>query len=175
MVLTHKANQFEERTAPTGRIFWCKSSVRKGMFNPKHMIMENTMSIGSVTDRKQNNTVWLAQGFLSVVFLVTGVMKLTMSMESLTAMMTWPGKMPLEFVRLIGLAEVLGALGLVLPMLTGIRPILTSYAAFGLMVLMIGALGYHLMLFQGSMLLPSAVLGTLAAYVGVRRMPEIRD
>lgn len=138
-------------------------------------IMQNTMAIGSVTDRKQNTTVWIAQGSLCVAFLITGMMKLSLSMESLTAMMTWPGKMPVEFVRLIGLAEVLGALGLVLPMLTGVRPILTSYAAFGLMVLMIGALGYHLMLFQGSMMVPSIVLGVLAAYVGVRRMPEIRD
>ncbi len=136
--------------------------------------MENTMAIGSTTDRKQHTTVWLVQGFLSMAFLITGVMKLTMPQEWLAAIMTWPGKMPVQFVRLIGFAELLGALGLVLPMLTGIRPILTSYAAFGLMVLMIGATGYHLMLFEGAMMLPSMILGAMAAYVGVRRMPDRR-
>lgn len=157
------------------RTFQGESTVQNDRPSKKHMIMENTMSIASVADRKQNTLVWIAQGFLSVAFLITGVMKLTLTWESLAAIMTWPGKMPLEFVRLIGLAEVLGSLGLVLPMLTGMRPILTSYAAFGLMALMIGALGYHLMLFQGAMLLPSLILGSLAAYVGVRRMPERRE
>lgn len=121
--------------------------------------------------RKQNTAVWIAQGILCLAFGIAGVMKLTLSMEALTAILMWPGAMPEEVVRLIGVAELAGALGLVLPMLTGIRPILTSYAAFGLMVLMIGAVGYHLMLFQGGMLIPSIILGVLAAYVGVRRMP----
>jgi hypothetical protein len=142
------------------------------------MIMENVPTTAgyaqSTTDQeglKHNTLVWVAQWILFMAFGTMGIMKLTMSMESLTAMLTWPAAMPVEFVRLIGLAELLGALGVVLPMLTGIRPILTSYAAFGLMVLMIGALGYHLMLFQGTMLIPTIALGSLAAYVGLRRMP----
>lgn len=134
--------------------------------------MEQALAVGSTVDRKQNKLVWAVQTLLCIAFLTTGGMKLVMPMEALVALMTWPEKMPEAFVRLIGLAELLGALGLVLPMLTGIRPILTSYAAFGLMALMIGALGYHLMLFQGGMLLPSALLGSMAAYVGVRRMPQ---
>lgn len=128
----------------------------------------------STTDEeglRHNTAVWASQWILCLSFGILGVMKLTMPMESLTAILSWPGAMPAEFVRLIGLAELLGALGVVLPMLTGIRPILTSYAAFGLMVLMIGALGYHLMLFQGTMLIPTIALGSLAAYVGLRRMP----
>ncbi|MEO8591366.1 MAG: DoxX family protein [Flavobacteriales bacterium] len=131
--------------------------------------MENSMTVTET--RKQNTAVWIAQGILCLAFGIAGVMKLTLSMEALTAILMWPGAMPEEVVRLIGVAELAGALGLVLPMLTGIRPILTSYAAFGLMVLMIGAVGYHLMLFQGGMLIPSIILGVLAAYVGVRRMP----
>lgn len=143
--------------------------------------MENTtptptQGIGAqrMTDaegRQHGTLLWIAQGILCLAFGAAGIMKLTMSHEALTAMLAWPGRMPIEFVRLIGLAELLGALGVVLPILTGVRPILTSYAAFGLMVLMIGALGYHLMLFQGGMLIPTIALGSLAAYVGLRRMP----
>ena len=128
----------------------------------------------STTDeegRRHNTAVWVSQWILFLAFGTLGVMKLVMSHEALTAILHWPGAMSLEFVRIIGVAEVLGALGVVLPMLTGIRPILTSYAGFGLMVLMIGALGYHLMLFQGTMLIPTIALGSLAAYVGLRRMP----
>ena len=129
------------------------------------------MAMVDASERKQNTTVWIAQGILCLAFGVSGIMKLTLSIETLTSILTWPGALPPEIVRLIGVAEIAGAMGVVLPMLTGIRPILTSYAAFGLMVLMIGALGYHLMLFQGGMLIPSIALGCLSAYVGVRRMP----
>ena len=66
------------------------------------------MAIGSTTDRKQHTTVWLVQGFLSMAFLITGVMKLTMPQEWLAAIMTWPGKMPVQFVRLIGFAAMAG-------------------------------------------------------------------
>lgn len=98
-------------------------------------------------------------------------MKLVMTKEALTELLTWPGLLPVEFVRIIGVAEIAGALGCVLPMLTGIRPILTSYAAFGLLVLMIGAIGFDLMLIQSLMILVSITLGAMAVYVGLRRMP----
>ena len=132
--------------------------------------MATTVDISSEA-RKQNATVWAVQIMLSLIFGVAGTMKLLLSMDMLTSILTWPGVVVPELVRIIGAAEIAGALGLVLPMLTNIRPVLTSYAAFGLMVLMIGALGFHLMLFQGWMLLPSLVLGVACAYVGVRRMP----
>ena len=134
--------------------------------------MENAVELTTIdASRKQNVTVWTCQILLSVIFGTTGILKLVLPIGTLTTMMTWPGAVAPELVHIIGAAELAGALGLVLPMLTGIRPILTSYAAFGLMVLMIGALGFHLMLFQGLMLVPSLVLGGLCAYVGVRRMP----
>ncbi|MCW5897814.1 MAG: DoxX family protein [Flavobacteriales bacterium] len=118
----------------------------------------------------QRRLVWAAQWTLFVSFLVLGLMRLLMPMEELIRIMSWPGAVPAWAVRMIGALEVAGALGVVLPALTGIKPWLTTMAAFGLMVLMICALGFHLMLFQGAMLLPSLALGLLAAYVGVRRL-----
>ncbi len=132
--------------------------------------MENVEDLSHIA-RKQSATVRGMWTLLSLVFGWTGIMKLFLPMDTLANMMTWPGAVRLELVRIIGAAEVVGALGPVLPMLTGIGPILTSQAAFGLMVLMIGAVGVHQMLLQGWTMLPTAALVVLFAYMGVRRMP----
>src|SRR5919202_4541883 len=79
--------------------------------------------------------LWTVQTLLCLLFLFTGGMKLILSIEELTAQLPLPG----WFVRFIGLAEVLGALGLILPGLTRIRPWLTPLAAAGLVIIMIGA------------------------------------
>lgn len=115
-------------------------------------------------------TVWISQIFLCLAFGVLGVMKLSMDLDELARIMIWPGEVPGWLVRCIGVAELAGAVGVVVPALTGIAPWLTRWAAFGLSALMGCALGYHLMLFQGFMLVPSLVLLVIAAYVGVRRM-----
>jgi len=79
--------------------------------------------------------LWIAQGLLALLFLFTGGMKLILPLEVLTEQTPLPGL----FVRLIGVAEVLGALGLILPGLLGIRPGLTPLAAAGLVIIMTGA------------------------------------
>ena len=71
--------------------------------------------------------LWIVQALLALLFLFTGGMKLVLPIEELTAEMPLPGL----FVRFIGVAEVLGALGLVLPGLLRIRPGLTPLAAAG--------------------------------------------
>src|SRR5215470_14907535 len=79
--------------------------------------------------------LWGAQGLLALVFLSAGGMKLALPLEVLTAMFPLPGL----FVRFIGTAELLGALGLILPGLLRIRPGLTPLAALGLVLIMVGA------------------------------------
>lgn len=124
----------------------------------------------SVSREPVSLTVWIAQGFLFVAFGVLGAMQLTMTIPALTDILTWPSALPVWLVRLIGAAEIAGAIGILVPAITGIQPWLTRWAAFGLAAIMGFALGYHLMLFQGMMMLPSLVLGGIAVYVGVRRM-----
>ena len=93
-----------------------------------------------------NLALWAAQGFLAVVFLAAGLMKLTQSKAALEAR---PGmgyvteRTALE-MKLIGLAEVLGSFGLILPWWRQTLPLLTPMAAVGLAVLMIGAAATHL-------------------------------
>src|ERR671911_2298288 len=81
--------------------------------------------------------LWIAQGLLALVFLFAGGIKLILPLEVMTEQMPLP--LPGEFLRFIGVAEVLGAIGLVLPGLLGIRPGLTPLAACGLVIIMIGA------------------------------------
>ena len=79
--------------------------------------------------------LWIVQGLLALLFLFTGVMKLVLPLEVLTEQFPLPGL----FVRFLGVAEVLGAVGLILPGLLGIRPGLTPLAAAGLLIIMMGA------------------------------------
>ena len=79
--------------------------------------------------------LWVVQGLLAALFLFAGVMKLIVPIEALTM----PVPLPSAFLRFIGVAEVLGALGLVLPGLLRIREKLTPLAAWGLVIIMSGA------------------------------------
>src|SRR3989475_3590159 len=82
-----------------------------------------------------NVALWIVQGLLSALFLFAGGAKLVLPLDQMTGPVALPG----WFLRFIGVAEVLGALGLVLPGLLRIRPGLTPLAAAGLVIIMIGA------------------------------------
>jgi uncharacterized membrane protein YphA (DoxX/SURF4 family) len=82
-----------------------------------------------------NRTLWVIQWLLAALFLFAGVMKLALPIEKLTAQIVLPG----AFLRFIGVAEVLGGLGLVLPGMLRIAESLTLLAAAGLVIIMIGA------------------------------------
>ena len=83
-----------------------------------------------------NIALWIIQGLLAALFLFAGGTKLIMPIEEMTKdMPTMPGLL----LRFIGVCEILGAFGLVLPWLTRIKPWLTPLAAAGLVIIMIGA------------------------------------
>jgi hypothetical protein len=109
--------------------------------------------------------LWIVQGLLAALFLFAGGMKLILPLEKLTGQIPLPGL----FMRFIGVAEVLGALGLILPGLLRIRPGLTPLAAAGLVIIMIGATAVTL---RGGDLVAamiSLVVGLLAAFVAYGR------
>lgn len=113
-----------------------------------------------------NISVWVAQLLLLFAFVAVGAMKIAMPRESLVAMGMALATDHLGLLRFIGVVEVLGGLGIVLPTATRIAPKLTPTAAVGLVVVMVLATGYHVVI-EGK---PSAsgsaiVLGLLAAFV----------
>jgi len=114
-----------------------------------------------------NIALWIAQGLLAAVFLFSGGMKFVMSIEEMTKQMQMP--MPSWFLHFIGVCEVLGALGLILPWLTRIRPGLTPLAAAGLVIIMIGATVTTLTTGSIATALIPLVVGVLVAFVAYGR------
>lgn len=104
-----------------------------------------------------NTLLWILAGFLATIFVGTGLLKLTTSRERLVeAGMGWAGDFSPGQIRLIGTAELLGAVGLVVPPLLGVAPVLAAVAAACLAALMVGATAVHV---RRRELLPDALRG----------------
>lgn len=117
--------------------------------------------------------LWAVQALLAALFLFGGGMKLVMPIAALTAETSLPG----SFLRAVGVLEVLGALGLVLPALLRLHPALTPLAAGGLVLMMCGAVGATMATpayaAQPAMALIPAAVGALAALVAVARAARL--
>jgi hypothetical protein len=87
---------------------------------------------------------WIVAGLLALFYLYGGGIKVIRSKDQLRPMMGWVDSMPMSLVRTIGVLEVLGAIGLILPPLTGIAPALAVAAAIGLVLVQIGGTYVHL-------------------------------
>ena len=110
--------------------------------------------------------LWVVQILLACAFGMAGVMKSTQPVEALVqGGIAWAGQMPLAMVRFIGVSELLGAIGLILPAATKIKPILTPLAALGLLTIMILAMAFHLSRGEVQATPINIVLGGLAAFI----------
>ena len=87
---------------------------------------------------------WIVAGLLALFYVYSGGIKIVRSKEALRPMMGWIDDMPFGAVRAIGVVEVLGAVGLVVPPLVGVAPWLAFAAAIGLVLVQIGAAVVHL-------------------------------
>ena len=115
---------------------------------------------------KLNVSLWTAQILLALVFGAAGFMKVTMPLPDLAAMLTWPGNVPSWLVRFIGTAELAGAIGILVPALTRIQPLLTPLAALGFAIIQILAVPVHISQGDIAMVGPvNAILLALALFV----------
>ena len=121
---------------------------------------------------KKNTRLWVVQGLLAVLFLLAGVPKLIMSPEQMAA--PGPIQLPVLFIRFIGVCEILGAIGMILPGLTGITPGLTPLGAAGLVVIMIGATVTNIVDGPAPFAILTAILGLMAVYVVYARWLAVR-
>ena len=119
-----------------------------------------------------NVALWIVQGLLAALFVFSGGMKLVLPIEKMTDPVALPGL----FLRFIGVCELLGGIGLILPSLLRIRPGLTPLAAAGLIVIMIGATVITLAYIGIASALIPLLVGILAAFVayGRSRLAPIR-
>ena len=106
-----------------------------------------------------NAALWMAEGFVALVMALTGTVKVVLPREALAKRMHWAATWPPWRIKVLGLAELAGAVGLVVPRATGIAPVLTPIAALCLAALMAGAVRTHQR--HGEGFLPAAVIGAL--------------
>jgi hypothetical protein len=114
--------------------------------------------------------LWVAQGLLAFAFTGAAMMKLTQPWDTLAASQAWVKLFSPEVVKLIGAVELLGAIGLIVPSVTRILPVLTPIAAGGLVLTMLGAGATHLRV--GEPPVVNVVLGGLAAFVAWGRFKK---
>ena len=113
--------------------------------------------------------LWVVQVLVAAAFVVSGATKLSQPKEKLLKKWAWVEDFSQGSVRIIGSLEVLGAIGIVVPALTGIVPSLTRLAALGLVLTMIGAALTHLRRAEYGAIAVNAVLFILAALVAYGR------
>ena len=118
-----------------------------------------------------NIALWVVQVLLALVYLAAGGMKTVRPREQMVASgrFDWMKDMSDGTVKAVGIVEVLGALGLILPELTGIAPILTPVAAVGLVIVQVVAMRVHIRLGEQKSLPVNVILLLLAGFVAVGR------
>lgn len=109
--------------------------------------------------------LWILQVILAVAFGAAGILKATKSNAELHDRMAYVEDFSEQQVTAIGIVEVLAALGLVLPGITGIAPVLVPLAAAGLVIVMVLAAIVHVRRGEGAMIAPNVALGLAAAFV----------
>lgn len=121
-----------------------------------------------------NTALWIAQVLLAAMFAMAGVMKSTQPVDKLLKSgVTWADRFPLTTVRIIGASELLGALGLILPWLLNIVPVLTPVAAAGLAFVQLMAIFHHAKHKESKAIVFNIVLMSLAAFVAYGRFSSL--
>lgn len=115
-----------------------------------------------------NIALWVVQVMLGAMFIFAGVTK-AFRYEQAHASLPWVREVPRGLTTFIGVSELLGGIGLVLPALTGILPWLTPLAAAGLAVVMVLAAGYHVTRKEWSGIGFNTLLFVLALFVAYGR------
>jgi uncharacterized membrane protein len=116
-----------------------------------------------------NVFLWIAQAILAALFAMSGLVKFLQPKDKLTGRYPWTQDFSQSTVRFIGAMELLGAIGLIVPALTGIAPVLTPIAGTGLAAVMVLAAGTHIRRKEPSGVAVSAILLVLTALIASSR------
>ena len=116
-----------------------------------------------------NIFLWIVAGLLAAMFLMAGFMKATQPKEKLLPMMQWSATWTVPQLKALGIVEVLGAIGLILPRATNIALVLTPVAAVGCAIVMAGATVVHTRMKDYRGIGMPAVLLILALIVAIGR------
>lgn len=120
-----------------------------------------------------NTALWIIQGILASLFVTAGVMKTTQPIPKLVRSVNWVDRFPVETVRVIGISELLAAIGLILPWAMDIAPILTPVAAGALASGQFLAIFHHSRYREGKAIAFNIILCSLAAVVAIGRFVSV--
>ncbi len=116
-----------------------------------------------------NITLWILQVILALMFLTAGVQKAFGNLQEVVKSIFWVLSLPAPMVRFIGISELMGAIGLVLPAALRIRTQLTTLAATGLSLIMLGANIFHISRGEFFVLPMTLTLLVLSAFIAYGR------
>jgi uncharacterized membrane protein YphA (DoxX/SURF4 family) len=140
--------------------------------------MSTTLYDTHIAPERRNNALntwlWIAQIILGVFFLAAGYLHAFTSIDQAAKIAAWIGSAPSALVRFIGLAELAGALGVLLPAATRIKPWLTPLAAAGLGLIMLFAMPVHIARGEVDMLGRNVAALAIAAFVAWGRTTRAR-
>jgi uncharacterized membrane protein YphA (DoxX/SURF4 family) len=121
-----------------------------------------------------NTVLWIVQGILAAIFLMAGIMKATQPVEKLVKSgLNWVERVPFTQVRFIGISELLGGIGLILPWALNLFPVLTPVAATALALVMVMAAFHHLRFNEGKAIIFNTILLLLSAFIAYGRFDMI--
>jgi uncharacterized membrane protein YphA (DoxX/SURF4 family) len=129
--------------------------------------------VGVRSDRGINAALWVVQIVLAAIFAGAGFAKAATPLPELAQSLPYTADLPGVLVRFIGVSEAAAALGLILPALSRVAPVLTPAAAIGLNIVMWLATVFHLFRGEWSAMPMTIVLGTLAAFVAWGRLKRV--
>lgn len=124
------------------------------------------------TPKGLNITLWIGQIMLAAMFIMAGLWKTTTPLQELSTSLPLATEVPEALVRFIGISELLGGLGLLLPGILRVKPILTPCAALGLVIIMILAMFYHISKGELAAVGINFALGALASFVAWGRFKK---
>lgn len=120
-------------------------------------------------------TLWVAQVTLAALFITGSIMKFQ-PIETISAMMPWTGQVPAWIVRLLGLIDLLAAVGLILPSLLRMKPQVTTWTALGIIALMFSAIIFHVSRGEASVIgvnIISAIIALFIAWGRSKKAPIV--
>ena len=109
--------------------------------------------------------LWIAQVLVFAAFTLFGAMKIFMPVEAMASMWVWPGQVPPAFLRIMGVIDVAGGLGVLLPALTRVQPRLGVLASLGCVLLQVAAMVFHTWRGEYSALPLNLILLALSAFI----------
>jgi len=118
-----------------------------------------------------NIILWVLQSFMAAIFLFSGLNKSILSEQKLIAKgQTGVAGLPVPLIRFIGISEILGAIGIILPILLNILPILTAISAISFAIIMIPAAIIHYKLHEPKNVFTNCIIFLLCLFIAYGRI-----